>query len=428
MPFQGFEGPAGTGKTFQLIGAAGAHCAAHALTTHHRILALTFMNGSRRRLDERLSASGPFKDRYVCMTIDSFAAEIIRRWRTLASVMGIEAENFDQICDAAGQLLEHPSVARWVAATYPAVLVDEAQELGPPRLRVIRALAAHVALFVAADEFQCLDERIDTQPFMEWFRTGRVTSLTQVRRTSLQGLLAAALALREGRAVPAKGPGISITYQHPNQMPFSIGHALHAARRAGGTTAMILAPGAGPWAERILPKLRQGMKTAKQTVLPLVIERETRTDDEIEQVRACLGRHETIPTGQAIACLQNVADGPPWLSLVIAALKHQLRACATEEWSSVAIGKLIERKANLHRAYGYQRQTAVPVITIQSAKNRQFRNVVVLWGAAVQGDADRKARLLYNAITRTEARCTVFVQQEGMLLLPPFQLATPTDD
>jgi len=428
MPFRGFEGPAGTGKTFQLIGAAGEHCADRPLDAHHRILALTFMHGSRRRLDERLSEAGPLKGRHVCMTIDSFAVDIVRRWRSLAAVTSVEAGNFDQVCDAAGQLLEHPSVARWVAATYPAVLVDEAQELGPPRLRVIRALAAHVALFVAADEFQCLDERIDTRPFMEWFRTGRITPLTQVRRTSMQGLLDAALALREGRAVPVNGPGIRITYQHPNQMPFAIGHALHAARRAGGTTAMIVAPGAGRWADQVLPRLRQGMKTARQTVPPLSIERETRTEDDIARVTACLGQPETIPTGEAIACLQSIADPPSWLPQVTAALKHQLRACATEEWSLSAIGNLIERRASLHRAYGYQRQTAIPVITIQSAKNRQFRNVVVLWGAGVQGDANRKARLLYNAITRTEARCTVFVQQEKLLRLPPFQPVTTANE
>jgi hypothetical protein len=132
------------------------------------------------------------------------------------------------------------------------------------------------------------------------------------------------------------------------------------------------------------------------------------------------GHGAVISTREAISRLQNIAEPPPWLPQVIAALKQQLRACATEEWSSAAIQSLIERRASLHRAYGYQRQMAIPVITIQSAKNRQFRNVVVLWGAGVQGDANRKARLLYNAITRTEARCTVFVQQESLLRLPPF--------
>ena len=98
MLFQGFEGPAGTGKTHQLIAAASAHCGAwsHAcpLLPHHRVLGLTFMHGSRRRLLERSSSPGPLQGLHACMTIDSFATDIVRRWRTLASSLGILARRF----------------------------------------------------------------------------------------------------------------------------------------------------------------------------------------------------------------------------------------------------------------------------------------------------------------------------------------------
>lgn len=423
MPFQGFEGPAGTGKTHQLIAAAGAHCGASPLAPHHRVLALTFMHGSRRRLEERLSSPGPLRGQHTCMTIDSFAADIVRRWRTLASALAIQAGDFNQTCDAAGRLLEHPQVAKWVAASYPVILVDEAQELAPPRLRVIRALTAHVALYVAADEFQCLDEDIDTTPFMDWFRTGRIIPLTQVRRTSHQGLLDAALALREGRTMPIKGLGLKISYERPNQMPFAIGHALHNARRAGGSIAMIVAPGTARWVDGLLPRLRQGMQTSRQTVLPLSIERETRTADDITRIMKILGNGTIIPTAEAVRLLQAIPDPPAWLPQITVALAYQQRACAVQEWTPVALQKLVERKASLHRAYGYQRQSGIPVITIQSAKNRQFRNVVVLWGAGVKGDDQRKGRLLYNAITRAESHCTVFVQTQQLLSGSPFQVA-----
>jgi hypothetical protein len=420
MPFQGFEGPAGTGKTHQLIAAASTHCHNQPLAAHHRILALTFMHGSRRRLDERLASPGPLRGLHSCMTIDSFALDIVRRWRTLAATLGIEGGDFNQTCDAAGRLLEHAEVAKWVAATYPVILVDEAQELSPPRLRIIRALADHAALYVAADEFQCLDENIDTTLFMEWFRTGRITPLTQIRRTSHQGLLDAALALRHGRTMPTRGRGLNIAYQHPNQMPFAIGHALHNARRAGGSIAMIGAPGTGNWIDHLLPRLQQGMQTSKQTVPPLTIERETRADTDITRIMETFGVG-ALPTAEVVRLLKLVPDPPPWLPQVIAAISHQERACAIGEWVADDLRAMIERKANLHRAYGYQHHRGIPVITIQSAKNRQFRHVVVLWGPGVPGDAQRKARLLYNAITRAEAQCTVFVQVERLLSGPPFQ-------
>lgn len=422
MPFQGFEGPAGTGKTHQLIAAAGAHCSTSPLAPHHRILALTFMHGSRRRLDERLSSLGLFRGLHVCMTIDSFALDIVRRWRTVVSSLGIQAGDFNQTCDAAGQLLEHPEIAQWVAASYPVILVDEAQELAPPRLRIIRALASHVALYVAADEFQCLDETIDTTPFMEWFHTGQIAPLTQVRRTSHQGLLDAALALRQGRSLPTHGSGLKITYQRPNQMPFAIGHALHAARRAGGSIAVIGAPGTRQWIDRLLTRLRQGLNSPRQTVLPLFIQREARLDTDIDRIMSSVGSDSVVTVADAVRLMETITDPPAWLSNVTAALTYQKRACAVEEWARDAFRKLVERKANLHRAYGYEHPTGIPVITIQSAKNRQFRNVVVLWGPGVPGDAQRKARLLYNAITRAEVQCTVFVQTEQLLAGLPFQV------
>src|SRR5262249_694138 len=154
-----------------------------------------------------------------------------------------------------GQLLERPEVAAWVAQSYPIVVVDEAQELGTERLRVIRAVIGHVALFVAADEFQCLDDTIDTRPFMDWFQTGRVTRLTVVHITTRQGLLDAGVALRPLRT-PQPGQGLTISYKYANVMPFSIAAALH---HATGTRALLYAPGGRDWAEAVIERLAAGL-------------------------------------------------------------------------------------------------------------------------------------------------------------------------
>ena len=73
-----FEGAAGTGKTNQLLCRAGELVLVGALGEGHKLLALTFMNGARRRLDARLGENPTFRRRFDCQTFDVFA-------RTLAA-------------------------------------------------------------------------------------------------------------------------------------------------------------------------------------------------------------------------------------------------------------------------------------------------------------------------------------------------------
>lgn len=229
MTFTGFEGPAGTGKTHELIECVRRLVAR--LKPHQRVLALTFMHGSRQRLEERLNSFPETRGRSVCMTIDAFAANLVRRWQCLLPSLP-HMKEFDAVCDSCGTILERPEVGKWIAATFPIVAIDEAQELKPCRLRIAKALTFHTNLYVAADEFQCLDDEVDTGPFLQWFGTGKLIRLSKVLRTGKQGLLAAGLALRQS-GVPKSGSGLKIRYEFPNQMRFAIGHALNSAR---GTT------------------------------------------------------------------------------------------------------------------------------------------------------------------------------------------------
>src|SRR6185295_5373027 len=97
--------------------------------------------------------------RFDAVTMDSFAWRLERRWRALArsrcgdSVTGTFAET----CDRAGKLLEDAVVARWVARTYPVVVVDEMQDCRGGQLAILQGLARHATCLAAADEFQDLD-------------------------------------------------------------------------------------------------------------------------------------------------------------------------------------------------------------------------------------------------------------------------------
>lgn len=416
MPFQGFEGPAGTGKTHHLIEAVRGRTAELQMEPHSRILALTFMHGSRRRLEERLAQPAETRGRVTCMTIDSFANHVVRRWQSCLGALP-DMKQFDQVCDSCGQLLERPEVTRWIHSAFPILVVDEAQELAPARLRIVRALAERLDTFVAADEFQCLDEGLDTDPFVDWFNAGNVQQLNQVRRTNQPGLLAGALALRGG-GFPQAGVGLTIGYNFPAQMPFAIGHAVNRDRQR---TAVIVAPGGGPWAATVIQRLAAGMQTPNQVVPPTRLGWETGSREEAGRVSAAVCPGENVGTADLIAGLVGLAEPPPWLKTVVGSVHHGRRALGQQDWSKDQVHDLCERKASAHRAYGYGRSgNVVPVLTIHGAKNRQFRNVVVLWGPGVVGTDDYKRRLLYNAITRAEQRCTVLVQTQALLNAAPF--------
>jgi superfamily I DNA/RNA helicase len=118
------------------------------------------MHGARRRLNEKLRSVPGLKGRFECVTVDSFAWRLLRRWRGLAAALGVQPlreDQYDAQCDAAGVLLERSVVRGWAASSFPIVLVDEVQDLKPQRLRMLCASAQSARTFIAADEFQCLD-------------------------------------------------------------------------------------------------------------------------------------------------------------------------------------------------------------------------------------------------------------------------------
>jgi hypothetical protein len=212
MTFDFFEGAAGTGKTHNLVGRAAEIVRGGVLDVdeERRALALTFMNGARRRLEARLGANALFRRRFECQTFDVFARTVAARRRSLLSekVGLIERAaalgEFDGPCFLAASLLETPAVRQWVAQSFPLVLVDEAQDLDDYRLRVLQGLSVACHIVAAADAFQCLADGRDTAPLIGWLEgAGQTHRLTQPRRTTLRGLLAAALAVREGRDIKA---------------------------------------------------------------------------------------------------------------------------------------------------------------------------------------------------------------------------------
>ena len=132
MSLRCFEGVAGSGKTTRLLRNVGERIASGVLRDEQRVLALTFMHGSRRRLDGRLREQPGLARRFDCLTIDGFARHLVRRWRSLAIAMWgqtcFEELDFERTRGQAVELLGRAEIAAWVARRYPLTLVDELQD------------------------------------------------------------------------------------------------------------------------------------------------------------------------------------------------------------------------------------------------------------------------------------------------------------
>jgi hypothetical protein len=210
---QAFSGGAGCGKTHQLMQSLVEHLQIAPLKEGQQVLALTFMHGSRRRLENRLGQLPVLNGRTECSTIDSFAWRLVRRWSSLVTRLGfagIDADQYERVCDAAGALLQVKEVCGWVAATFPVLLVDEAQDMTANRLRMVEGLANRLEVFAAADEFQCLNEALRPNPACSWLaQVCLVEELSQPRRTDVGELLDAAAAIRKGQA-PKSGKAFTV--------------------------------------------------------------------------------------------------------------------------------------------------------------------------------------------------------------------------
>ena len=442
MMFDFFEGAAGTGKTHNLVGRALELVEDGVLSEGHKLLALTFMNGARRRLDTRLGEKPAFRRRFDCQTFDVFARTLAARRRSLITP-AMEAQaaalnEFDGPCALSAMLLQYQAVQQWIARAFPLVLVDEAQDLDEYRAAILRGLSSSCRIVATADAFQCLHAGRDTATLMGWLKSaGQTYRLTLPRRTNQQGLLAAALAVREGRDVKAvltaktfknsttwTGAGFRL-FEAPAT---NANHALLAwsiandiAQREG--QVVILTPDAGSALIRAtLTTVQTKQHTRKNSGLTFGPYPHTWDRHDNEEADALLA-------GIALPEMASYAD---------------LRALLTPQAGHAAVAQAIRRMDRLRRAHGQAGFTAAQVnefvresvrnhsrlslrqdrghlaMTIQRARNREFPNVILLWPHTATGSAEHLRRLLYNGITRAQNHCTVIVLGQGRLNAPPF--------
>ena len=442
MTFDFFEGAAGTGKTHNLVGRAGEIVQDGALTEGHKLLALTFMNGARRRLNARLGENPAFRRRFDCQTFDVFARTLSARRRSLITqAMQAQADalsEFDGPCALAAALLEQEAVRRWVARSFPLVLVDEAQDLDEHRMRILQGLSPTCRIVAAADAFQCLHNGRDTAPLMGWLEgAGQTHRLTQVRRTTQQGLLAAALAVREGRDIKAvltakpfknsttwSGAGFRLldapaTKANPALLAWAIANDIAQHQ----VPVVILTPDASNAILRdALDTVQTKQYTRKNsgaTFGPYPHTWDRHDNEEADALLADIALPETATCADLRALLTPLA-GHASIAQAISRMDRLRRAQGQASFAASQVKEFVRESVRNRSRLGFRVQRGNLAMTIQRAKNREFPYVIVLWPHTVTGGAEHLCRLLYNGITRAQRHCTVIVLGKNRLDAPPF--------
>lgn len=446
MTFDFFEGAAGTGKTHNLVSRAGELVQDGALGEGHKLLALTFMNGARRRLDARLGENPTFRRRFDCQTFDVFARTLAARRRSLITPelqeQAAALNEFNGPCALAAGLLEHEPVRQWVARSFPLVLVDEAQDLDEHRMRILKGLSQSCRIVAAADAFQRLQDGRDTAPLVGWLEgAGQTHRLTQPRRTNQQGLLAAALAVREGRDIKAvltantfnsrttwNGVGFRlleapIKKNNSGLLAWSIANDI--AQRQG--PVVILTPDAGNAIIRAalntVQTKQHTRKNSGATFGPYPHTWDRHDNEEADAVMADVALPETASWANMRALLTPLT-GHAAIAQAISRMERLRKAHGQSAFTAEQVTEVVRESVRNRSRLGFRQQRGHLAMTIQRAKNREFPNVIVLWPHTATGSPEHLRRLLYNAITRAQTHCTVIVLGQNRLNAPPFVPAT----
>lgn len=420
MSLQFFEGGAGTGKTTLVIERVGQLVAASPLSENQRVLALTKMHGSRRRVHERLALVPGLRGRFDSMTIDSFAWRIVRRWRSLLSAeSGSTTSDFDEVCSQAGRLLEESFVRDWVAKTFPIVVVDELQDSKGGQLSVLMGLCERCECIAAGDPFQDLDGD-EVCASVEWARRqGPPTLLKKTHRTNKSGLLSAATALREGQLV-SNSDGFSIV----GVEGYGLGAWEAACKiskwRKLGSIAVIT-PVTAPrsaFVRQLVLRINSKPIGQRISIGPFELPWEAGQHDQVERVCGEVGLPEDDNAVVSVDALTVTGDG--LARAVEAWFLRQRRVFGRREFRTIEVREAVRYLVQQCRSQVRREGCRLSAMSIHQAKNREFDRVIVLWPYEVSSNEERRRRLAYNAITRARYEAHVIVQSKARVRKSPF--------
>jgi len=422
MTIWAVDAPAGYGKTYRLMQMLGQTLAEHPLQEGQQVLALAFMHGARRRLNERLDSLPGLAGRYTCMTIDSLAWRVRERWRSLGTHLRLpppgQAGSFDAECECAANMLSDTVLKLWLAASFPIVVVDEAQDLTAARLSIVAALAEVARVFLAADEFQCLDAKLRPNPLNQWLPTVCAPEgLPAPRRTNVQDLLDTAEAIRAGKPPESKK---KFKIMAGPKLPLAAAQLASAIKwRNGGSVAVIAPTIRDKWVKDTIMHVQTQPSGRNKDAGPFPIRWEESELDEVARLTGGVQLPEGCSVAAAIQVLRTVPRCGP-VEQTIGCLQRMTSTTGRTETGKSEVLELVHRYVGIRRHQTAARDGGFLAMTVHQAKNREFDGVVLMWPYATGGDDEARRRLLYNAITRARRWCHVIAQGQDLLKKSPF--------
>ncbi len=422
MSYWAVDAAAGYGKTFRLMQVLGEALVKQPLKEGQKVLALTFMHGSRRRLNEKLRAVPGLNGCYACMTIDSLAWRLRERWWSLGSLLGFPPPGavgaFDVECEFAAMLLREGAVQQWTASSFPIVVVDEAQDLTSARLEMVAALGGIAQVFLAADEFQCLNPTLRPNPLAQWLPTVcKPETLPKPMRTNVAALLNAAVAVREGKAPPSEG---KFKIMAGSSVPLASAQLANAIRWSGGGSIAIIAPSTqSKFVREVVLRVQTEPSGKNKDLGPYAIRWEESDRDEFARLANLAEMPEKCSITAAVGLLRTLPRSGP-AEQTIAWLQRIASTTGRADTTSAEVSAQLQRFISIRRQQSKDADRGIHAMTVHQAKNREFDGVVVMWPFEFKADDEGKRRLLYNAVTRARRWCSVIVQSDKMLKSPPF--------
>lgn len=421
-------GPAGSGKTYELMNEVERLCSSSTFQPAQSILAITFMHGSRRRLAARLYACSTNGIRTQCETIDSFCLRIVNRFRSylnrrkpISIQDGIKHDSWSEgerewkttfraVRKAAIELLQLTTVRSSIGVAYPIILVDEFQDCEGDLLELVGLLSVASSVIVAADDFQHLSKS-ETCPACQWLQNqgAKVIPLSGNQRTDETVLQETASALRCGNN--AKSSIEVHLPDGPALVAWEICSRLAWGKIPAGNSMVLISPvrlASSPWLQGVCASLEKGFEE-KWKFHPRPFHWESGEEEQYNA--AVVNAQIDIEQGitRSILCdLERSDDQIVRLAASQGRRRISLRGETVLESSEFL--DILKKASHSASVFRRERQNARIAMTVHGAKNREFDYVFIAWPYKVQDDNLLKRKLLYNAVTRAKKGALLFVQ------------------
>lgn len=427
-----YTGQAGTGKTYSLMQLLTQILPQREWQKYEAVLALTFMHGSRKRLESNLKfVNTDFKVKCECSTIDSFALNILNRFRSYLelskpisiSLNGVDSEGqfeiqltLDSIHNKTIKLLNYESVKTFISNSYPYIIIDEFQDCNGTLLEIVKLLTSSTNVLIAADPFQQLSDTEECEG-MNWILENEfeVIDLDSggVKRTNNSKILNTATCLRKGENI--NGTKVYITPSAKALTSYFLKTNIYYNIGIGNIAI-------------ISPTMKS--KFVKDAIDSLSA---TYTFKKGRHNGKTIGPYNKLLGSDGYANVDELLIEIPKRhlnKLDLNKLKSKnnfiLNRCCEKSLKKMALRNLgevpyddfvytLNQFIHTHdNFYRKERTSKLTVTTIHAAKNREFDTVIILWPYEVSGNTLYKRKLLYNAITRAKTNAIIIVQSKTM--------------